>query len=212
MENIQWLGFSKETVNLISPFILQGQKGELVFPFSYFKQYPVQSMETLFMNKTVRKATDGLFIVELEKDNIKLNTFYFDSVLSLLCFYETNNRNLFRNSLFVVVPIVPQVNTISLLLDSYKFSTSHTLVFTNDIRGYCLEIMMLSYINGNNKISIALNKDNFDVSIDCISHSFPIEKYNIKQVISAFGFDVPVTAKRPKGFNSYIDKFYSYGR
>lgn len=212
MDFLKKLGFSEETIDLVRDVVVQNKKGEIFFPFSFLRQHTKNSGELLFIDRKVIRSNDGLFLIEPEKDSIKLNTYYFDTVLSMLCFYEYNNKNLFQNSLFIVIPIVPQFNSISILIDKFKYSIKNTFVFPNDLTGSCQEILLASYINANYELSIKIHEENLVVSKQKIIFSYPLNKLNIKQVLSDLNFGTNITTRKPKGFKSYTNKFYYNGK
>ncbi|WP_313262340.1 hypothetical protein [Sphingobacterium sp.] len=207
------LGFKDQSIQLIKPYVVQKKRGTFLFPFSHYKEFEINSGEELTVDRRIRHSNDGLFLIEPVENNFKDSIYYFDSVLSMMCFYDCHNAILFENSLFVVIPLIPKFKPITDLITSYNLAKTHTLVLPKTTTGICQEILLTSSINNIEGFRIKKDEDTLLISGNNRFKKYHLDDFslfNFKRDFNILRKPNRVVDKKPKNFSSYIEKHFFY--
>lgn len=198
MNFLHRFGLSDETVRFIEPYCIK-EKGKLSFPFFSLEQSLSCSSEVLFINKTIKNADNGLLTIEQDAYAIKTQMIIFDNILNLLAYYNDSNRFLFENTVFVVVSIKPTFSDIQFLKNKFIYVKNYSLVFNQDLAGYCKAILITSYLSNIENISIHLNGDQLIVNLNDLTKNFLLDKFTFKRFKSLFKIPIKIVSTKPKG-------------
>jgi len=127
MTFLHHLGFDQETVGLVLPHAVIG-KDSAYFPFS-----SAHDGETLYIDRTVRRAARGLFVLDPGPDGVKSAAYYFASVHDLMCLYQRGNRPALQNALLVVVSLIIEKKHFDHLREGYPTIVRHYIAVPDDI-------------------------------------------------------------------------------
>lgn len=125
---LRYLGFDPETIELVSPRSVV-EKESIRFPFLFTDDF-----ETIFIDKSIKRSKSGIFLVSPDRSMIKSVAYYFASVYEMMCFYQRSNRRSFKNTLFVVTPMVIEKKDLDYVISQYPTIVKHYLALTDNIR------------------------------------------------------------------------------